>query len=330
MADDMPGAILSVRNLHMRYRSRHGAVHALNGVDFSVRSGETVGLVGESGCGKTALTLSALRLLPKSAETTDGAILFDGKDLLGCSESAMRRIRGSGIALIPQDPMVSLDPLFPIGRQIAEALTAHRRMSAGEARQRTLELLTKVGIPDAERRIGAYPHELSGGMRQRVVGAIGVSCAPKVLIADEPTTALDVTIQAQYLALLKRLQAETNLALVIITHDLSVVAQMCDRVAVMYAGRIVEQADVHTLFDDPRHPYTRALITAGRYAGGGRMTSIGGEPPKLSAPPAACSFAPRCDRAIPRCRAELPAAVGLSASHFSACFRAAEPMGGIQ
>lgn len=317
--------VLEVRDLRTSIGSRSGKALVVEGISFSLRAGETLGVVGESGSGKTMLGLSLLRLLPTAARPEGGQVILDGRDTQAIGEREMRAVRGAEIAFIPQDPMVSLDPLFRVGMQIAETLRAHNRIGAREARAEAVELLRRVNIPDPEQRAASYPFEMSGGMRQRAVGAIGIACTPKLLIADEPTTALDVTVQAQYLALLKRLQRETDVALIMITHDLGVVAQSCDQVAVMYAGRVVEQAGVHRLFDAPAHPYSRALIDASASmstAGTGRrFPTIPGEPPPLFGRSPGCQFAPRCPFARDRCHAEMPGETAMgSGEHTVRCF----------
>jgi len=295
-------AVLEVRDLRTYLYTRWGVTKAVDGVSFTVNAGETLGIVGESGCGKSMLALSLVRLTPKPASrTVSGQVLLDGEDLLRKSEREMRNIRGRKISMILQDPHQSLNPVFSVGNQVNEALAVHRESSAGpkSLRQRAVEALRMVRIPAPERRLHNFPHELSGGMKQRVVGAMAIAFRPRILIADEPTTALDVTIQAQYLRLLKQLQAETGVGLVIITHDFGVVAAMCDRVAVMYAGRIVEEGPVRSIFDHPSHPYTRALLNAlpKMEQKVEKLASIEGSPPALFDLPPGCAFAPRCAHA---------------------------------
>jgi oligopeptide/dipeptide ABC transporter ATP-binding protein len=292
--------LLDVRGLRTSFYTRDGVVHAVDGIDFHVNRGEIMGLVGESGCGKSVTSLSIMRLVARPGRIEDGQILFDGQDLLGLSTEEMRKVRGNRISMIFQQPQSSLNPVWEVGRQIAEVLELHRNMSQKAARTRTIELLKMVGIPDPERRAKAYPHEMSGGMAQRVMIAMALACEPELLIADEPTTALDVTIQAQILDLMRALREETGTAIILITHDLGVVAEMCDRVAVMYAGEIVEQADTITLFRKPLHPYTRGLIASIPLVGDVReeLSVIPGNVPNLIDLPAACRFAPRCQARI--------------------------------
>lgn len=302
--------VLSVRNLTTVYASRSAVLYPVRDASFDLSAGETLGVVGESGSGKTALGLSLMRLLPAGGRIAEGEVRINGRDIARLSERHMRRVRGSEIAMIPQDPMVSLDPLFRVVVQVAETLAAHDVASSrGGLVQEAVSLLHKVNIPDAASRSRAYPHELSGGMRQRVVGAIGIACTPSVLIADEPTTALDVTIQAQYLALLQQLQEDTGVGLILITHDFGVVAQLCDRVAVMYAGYIVEQGPIDRIFDRPSHPYTQALLSTrlgSDDSDAGELPSIPGQPPDLRALPDGCPFAPRCAHVGEQCLNEMP------------------------
>jgi oligopeptide/dipeptide ABC transporter ATP-binding protein len=303
--------LLELDNLSTHYVSSRGTrvVRAVQDVSFSIRAGETLGIVGESGSGKSTLALTILRVLPPAARIVSGRMLFDGEDLVQKSDEEMREIRGKRIAMLVQDPMASLNPLFTIGNQIAEPIMVHERTSRQTAWQRARNLLKAVRIPSPEARVRQYPHEMSGGMRQRIVGAIGISCEPKLLIADEPTTSLDLTIQAQYLNLLRDLQREHGLALIFITHNLGIVAKMCDQLAVMYAGRVVEYGPVSRVFNDPVHPYTRALLNSipRMSEDDQRLTAIDGQPPDLSALPPGCSFAPRCPSAMPRCRDQEPA-----------------------
>jgi peptide/nickel transport system ATP-binding protein len=291
--------LLEVRGLQTSFHTRDGVVRAVTGVDFHVDRGEILGLVGESGCGKTVTALSILGLIAAPGRIEAGQIVFDNQDLLTIEPSQLRALRGERISMIFQQPQSSLNPVYDVGRQIAEVLEIHKGMKTKTARTRAGELLRMVGIPDPERRLEAYPHSLSGGMAQRVMIAMALACEPELLIADEPTTALDVTIQAQILDLMRALQADTGTAIILITHDLGVVAEMCDRVAVMYAGEIVEQADTATLFFDPKHPYTRGLIGSVPTLGDVRdeLMTIPGSVPNLIDLPAACRFAPRC---VPR------------------------------
>ena len=296
MNDDNNQHILDVKGLQTSFYTRAGAIRAVTGVDFHVNKGEVLGLVGESGCGKSVTSLSILGLVGDPGKVEAGEVLFHGQDLLKLSDGEMRKIRGNRIAMIFQQPQSSLNPVMKVGPQIAEALLVHRDIDQKGARKRSLELMDMVGIPDAKTRYEAYPHELSGGMAQRVMIAIGLACEPELLIADEPTTALDVTIQAQILDLMRVLQKETGTAIVLITHDLGVVAEMCDRAAVMYAGEIVEQADVRTLFADPKHPYTQGLIGAVPVPGEilDELATIPGSVPNLIELPEGCRFEPRC------------------------------------
>ncbi len=292
--------ILEVRGLRTSFYTRAGAIRAVTGIDFSVSKNEVLGLVGESGCGKSVTSLSILGLITEPGRVEAGEVIFDGRDLLTMPSDEMRKIRGNRIAMIFQQPQSSLNPVMKVGKQISEALEIHRGLDEKGARARTLELMDMVGIPDARRRYEAYPHEMSGGMAQRVMIAIALACEPELLIADEPTTALDVTIQAQILDLMRTLQRETGTAIILITHDLGVVAEMCDRAAVMYAGEIVEQTDVRTLFSDPRHPYTRGLIGAVPVPGEIRdeLATIPGSVPNLIELPDGCRFSPRCTARI--------------------------------
>jgi oligopeptide/dipeptide ABC transporter ATP-binding protein len=288
--------LLEVKGLRTSFYTRDGVVRAVDGIDFHVDRGEIMGLVGESGCGKSVTSLSIMRLIASPGRIEGVQILFDGQDLLKLSSDAMRRIRGDGISMIFQQPQSSLNPVWDVGKQIAEVLEIHRGMRKGPARDRALELLRMVGIPDPVRRLKAFPHEMSGGMAQRVMIAMALACEPDLLIADEPTTALDVTIQAQILDLMRNLRDETGTAIILITHDLGVVAEMCDRVAVMYAGEIVEQSDVTTLFRRPAHPYTRGLIGSIPVVGDVKesLAVIPGNVPNLIDLPKGCRFAPRC------------------------------------
>jgi oligopeptide/dipeptide ABC transporter ATP-binding protein len=288
--------LLEVKGLRTSFYTRDGVVRAVDGIDIHVDRGEIMGLVGESGCGKSVTSLSIMRLIAKPGQIEAGEILFDGENLLKLPDNKMRGIRGNRISMIFQQPTSSLNPVWNVGRQIEEVLEIHRGMKGGAATARALELLRMVGIPDPERRLKAFPHEMSGGMAQRIMIAMALACEPELLIADEPTTALDVTIQAQILDLMRNLRDETGTAIVLITHDLGVVAEMCDRVAVMYAGEIVEQTDVTTLFRRPRHPYTQGLIGSIPVVGEVRdeLAVIPGNVPNLIDLPSGCRFAPRC------------------------------------
>ena len=288
--------LLEIKGLRTSFHTRDGVVRAVDGIDFHVDRGEIMGLVGESGCGKSVTSLSIMRLVAKPGRIEAGQVLFDGQDLLTLSTDQMRHIRGDRISMVFQQPQSSLNPVWDVGHQIAEVLEIHRGMKRGAARNRALELLRMVGIPDPARRLDAFPHELSGGMAQRVMIAMALACDPELLIADEPTTALDVTIQAQILDLMRNLRDETGTAIILITHDLGVVAEMCDRVAVMYAGEIVEHTDVTTLFRRPKHPYTRGLIGSIPVVGQvqDELSVIPGNVPNLIDLPKGCRFAPRC------------------------------------
>ena len=316
--------ILEVNDLRTYFFNRNSTVKAVDGISFDLRQGETLGIVGESGCGKTMTALSLLRLIPKpAARIISGEIWLNGQDVLKMSDDEMRQIRGRQISMILQDPQTSLNPVFTIGNQLVEALAVARRESSKGMLDRAVEALRKVNVAAPQRRLEDFPHQMSGGMKQRVVGAIAMSCEPGVIIADEPTTALDVTIQLQYLRLLKDIQASTGLAIIFITHDFGVVARMCDRVAVMYAGRIVEQGPVRDMFNSPSHPYTQALINSvpkleERVE---RLYSIDGQPPLLSDLPEGCRFADRCPHTADRCIAEYPASVSISKGHTADCWR---------
>jgi oligopeptide/dipeptide ABC transporter ATP-binding protein len=305
-------------------------IRAVNGVSFTVDEGRVLGIVGESGCGKSVTALSIMRLIDPPGRVTSGKVLFhDGgseRDLLALPQAALEEILGNRISMIFQDPLTSLNPVLTVGYQIMEPLRVHRRMSRREARNEAARLLGRVGIPGARARLDDYPHQFSGGMRQRVMIAMAVACRPKLLIADEPTTALDVTIQAQILNLLRELKRELGTSVVIITHDLGVIAQLADRVAVMYAGRIVEDAPVAEIFDAPRHPYTRALVASIPRLNEWheRLPTIEGVPPRLRDEPRGCAFEPRCASRVPRCAHERPPLVELAAGHAGACWVARE------
>lgn len=293
--------LLSVRNLHTQFHTAEGIVHAVDGVDFDVERGETVCIVGESGSGKTVTIESITRILPMPpGEITEGEVIFDGEDLLSLSDDEIRQYRGSRISHVFQNPQGSLNPVYTVGAQIREAIHASLDVSKQEAKERAIELLDEVGIPEAASRINDYPHEFSGGMQQRVIIAIALAGEPDLLIADEPTTALDVTIEAQILRLFKQIQEERDMSIIFVTHDLGVVAEIADRVVVMYASKVMEQADVYELFDTPAHPYTRALLDC--LPGQGPVTPIRGSLPSLIAPPEGCRFADRCEYAIEPCR----------------------------
>jgi len=306
----MTDHLLEVNNLRTHFPTRAGLVRAVDGVSFYLDRGELLGLVGESGCGKSMTALSVMRLIAPPGKIVDGQVLFDGKDLLKLSDADMRQMRGDDIAMIFQDPMTSLNPVYTVGEQIAEALRLHRKLSRKQAKQAAIEAMREVAIPDPARRVNDYPHQLSGGMRQRIMIAMALACNPKLLIADEPTTALDVTIQAQILELLDDLRKQRDLAVLLITHDLGVVAEVADRVAVMYTGRIVEESPVDELFARPKHPYTEGLLrsvpklTASEVLKKETLETIEGTVPRPTDLPPGCHFAPRCSHRMPRCIAE--------------------------
>jgi oligopeptide/dipeptide ABC transporter ATP-binding protein len=323
--------VLEVKNLQTVFFTNSGLFKAVDDVSFEVRRGETLAIVGESGCGKSVSALSIMRLVPDPpGRIVGGTVLLESTDLLALNEAKMRQIRGNRISMIFQEPMTSLNPVMRIGDQIAEAVRLHRSMTAKETWAKAVEMLRLVRIPEPARRAQEYPHQLSGGMRQRAMIAMALACRPALLIADEPTTALDVTIQAQILTLVLDLQKELGMALILITHDLGVVAQTAQRVIVMYAGKKVEEADVETLFESPRHPYTRglmasipAVLNSGAKADA-RLAEIPGTVPSLTRLPPGCAFAPRCSLAIPRCRQEYPPLQDWSGGHLAACWRAGE------
>jgi peptide/nickel transport system ATP-binding protein len=323
-----PTPILAVDKLEVSLFTRRGVLPAVDGLSLTVAAGETVAIVGESGCGKSLAALAVMRLLPEPpAKIVGGAVRFMGRDLASLSDREMQRVRGKDISMIFQDPMTSLNPVVTVGDQLIEAIRRHTDVSRKEAGDRAIELLRQVRIPDAERRLDDYPHQMSGGMSQRVMIAMAIACDPKLLIADEPTTALDVTVQAQILGLLKELQTASGMGLIIITHDLGVVAETADRVIVMYAGRKVEEARVGALFERPLHPYTRGLLGATPSAvrrRGGRLVEIAGSVPALSDLPIGCAFQNRCPDAFDRCRGGRPALASLLPQHSAACFVAEE------
>jgi len=321
----MPPPLLEIRDLTTYYRSFGGAriVKAVDGVSFTLNEGETLGIVGESGCGKTTMCQSIVGLLPPSARIVGGAIEFAGRDLTRLSQRQMRRIRGAQIAMILQDPMASLNPLFSIYTQVAEPAYYHRAVRGRSLRARVRELLNAVRIASPAQRMREYPHQMSGGMRQRIVGAIALSGGPKLIIADEPTTNLDVTIQAQYLDLLKDLQQQTGVAVIFVTHNLGIVARMCDRLAVMYAGRIVEAGSVRDLFNAPQHPYTKGLLGSMPKLGNKeKLYAIPGQPPDLAMLPEGCAFHPRCAEAMPRCVTDEPHEMRVAGSWTARCWLA--------
>jgi len=318
------GRLLEIQDLGTSFYTQDGVVKAVNGVSYTLDEGETLGLVGESGCGKSVTALSIMRLIPQPpGKIVSGKIIFEGKDLLKLSEDAMRRVRGKEVAMIFQDPMTSLNPVLTIKRQLTEGLELHMGMDGNASKRRAIELLDMVGIPSAKSRIDDYPHQFSGGMRQRVMIAMALSCNPKLLIADEPTTALDVTIQAQILDLIRQLRKEFGTAVIMITHDLGVVAGLCDKIYVMYAGYIVESASASGLFKEPRHPYTLGLLRSiPRIDDSKRekLIPIDGLPPDLIDSPPGCPFAPRCTFAVAKCRDENPRLEPVLPGHHIACW----------
>lgn len=321
----MNNNVLEVRNLRTYFYTRWGVVKAVDGVSFHLGEGETLGLVGESGCGKTITSLSLLRLVPRPAgKIVGGEIILEGENLLLKSEEEMRKVRGKRISMILQDPMSSLNPVFTIGNQVEEAIKIHQRLKGRSLWEKARHMLELVKIGSPEVRMRNFPHQMSGGMRQRVVGAISLACEPSIIIADEPTTSLDVTIQAQYLKLLRELQEQTHVSIIFITHDLGIVAQMCDRVCVMYAGKIVESAPVVELFDHPIHPYTHALIASVPAVDQEveRLFSIEGQPPALHHLTPGCAFKPRCARHNDKCENEFPPEVDVGPNHKVSCWQA--------
>ncbi|MFO7172862.1 MAG: ABC transporter ATP-binding protein [Bacillota bacterium] len=324
MKTEQKEPLLVVRDLHTSFFTYAGEVKAVRGVSFTVGRGEAVAIVGESGCGKSVTTASIMRLIPDPpGKIKSGQILFDGRDLLQLSEKEMERVRGNEIGMIFQDPMTSLNPVLTIGLQLTEAIERHQGLSKAQARERAVEMLRLVGIPQPEKRLSAYPHQFSGGMRQRVMIAMAISCNPKLLIADEPTTALDVTIQAQILDVLKNLKRQLDTAIILITHDLGVVAGLADRVIVMYAGQVVEEAPVRELYANPQHPYTLGLLRSVPRLDRKEkkpLVPIEGQPPDLLAPPKGCAFAPRCPFAMRICLEEDPPLFPVGSEHQSKCW----------
>jgi len=316
--------ILEVKNLRTYFQTSYGTVKAVDGVSYYVKRGETLGVVGESGSGKSVTALSIMRLVPSPpGYIVGGEVILDGQNVLDLSDGEMAKIRGSKVGMILQDPMTALNPVFNIENQVGEAIRIHQKLKGQSLVDKIIHSLRQVRIPAAESRMKDYPHQLSGGMRQRVVGAISISCAPIVLIADEPTTALDVTIQAGYLRLLKEIQAETGVGIIFITHDFGIVAKMCDRVAIMYAGRIVETGDVRQIFNDPAHPYSEALLASvpKLEERTQRLYSIEGQPPPLFDLPPGCPFAPRCEYAQDVCREAYPVRVEIGEEHTASCWK---------
>jgi oligopeptide/dipeptide ABC transporter ATP-binding protein len=316
--------LLEIAGLSTSFTTRSGVIRAVDKVNLSLRAGRVLGLVGESGCGKTITALSILNLVPPPGRITAGKILFEGRDLLTLSEAEMRKVRGARISMVFQEPMTALNPVFTVGNQISEVLTTHQNITDREALDRSVELLQSVGIPSPEKRVHEYPHQLSGGMRQRVMIAMAIACQPSLVLADEPTTALDVTIQAHILELLTRIQTEMGMAMVLVTHDLGLIAERAHEVAVMYAGRIVEKADTAALFAEPLHPYTRGLMASIPRPGESRrsrLRTIAGSVPRLSDLPQGCTFSPRCDIRIAQCETE-PDLVEVKPGHLVRCWKA--------
>ena len=316
--------LLEIKGLKTHFFTQDGIVKAVDGVSFEIKYGQTLGVVGESGCGKSITAMSAMRLIERPGRTVAGEIRLDGRDLLKLSDDEMRDVRGNTVSMIFQEPMTSLNPVYTVGDQIAETVQLHRKVDKKAAWDRAVEMLAQVGIADAKRRASAYPHQLSGGMRQRVMIAMALSTNPELLIADEPTTALDVTIQAQILELMKGLREENSMAIMLITHDLGVIAEMADEVVVMYAGKVVERAPVEALFDAPQHPYTVGLLGSipRLDADAVRLASIDGQVPSPFRPEPGCSFAPRCPFADAHCRAVVPSLRDLGDRHLAACWKA--------
>ncbi|MET3697849.1 peptide/nickel transport system ATP-binding protein [Bacillus oleivorans] len=317
----MEETILEVKGLKTHFITDKGPIPAVNGVDFHLKKGEILGIVGESGCGKSVTSLSIMQLVQHPGKIVDGEILFNGENLVTYSEKKMRKIRGNKIGMIFQEPMTSLNPVFKIGNQLVEAILIHNKISKKEARDRAIQFLKLVGLPRADELIDEYPHQLSGGMRQRVMIAMAMVCEPDVLIADEPTTALDVTIQAQILELMKKLNKELNTSIIMITHDLGVVAEMCDRIAVMYSGKVVEEGDTESLFKNPQHPYTKGLIDSvpDVRTKKERLYSIPGNVPTPGSIKKGCHFAPRCAFATEKCREVSPSLIEVGNNHRARC-----------
>ena len=322
--------LLEVRDLRTHFFVRRGVVKAVDGVSFTLNRGETLGLVGESGCGKSITCLSILRVVPQPAgRIVDGEVVFDGRDLLKLSDEEMRQVRGRQIAMILQDPMTSLNPVFTIGDQVGEAITTHQKLPGSAVRERVQDLIRMVKISSPEVRAGQFPHQMSGGIRQRLVGALSLANEPQLIIADEPTTSLDVTIQAQYLRLLNELQEETGASIIFVTHDFGIVAKMCHKVAVMYAGKIVEAGPVREIFNEPSHPYTQALLSSvpKMEEKVDRLHSIQGQPPSLLDLPEGCTFAPRCPHVMDVCWRDYPATASVGREHTANCWLHVEDKG---
>jgi oligopeptide/dipeptide ABC transporter ATP-binding protein len=320
----MENEILRIRDLHTSFFTRNGEVKAVNGVSLDVPPASVVGIVGESGCGKSMTARSIMGLVKYPGRVAGGSIELCSRELVGLSDREMCRLRGDEMSMIFQEPMTSLNPVVPVGKQVEEAVLLHRKVSRAEARSEALRMFERVGIPEPEKRLRAYPHELSGGLRQRVMIAMAMVCRPKLLIADEPTTALDVTVQAQILKLMRELRDETGMSIILISHDLGVIAELCDFVYVMYAGRIVEQAEVCELFDNPMHPYTRGLLrsVSALERGGERLDTIPGVVPNLLRLPASCAFSLRCGECSEDCAARLPELVSVNGTHLVRCHMA--------
>ncbi|QQX85752.1 ABC transporter ATP-binding protein [Cupriavidus necator] len=323
-----PGApMISVRDLHVTFSGGGKTIRAVNGVSLDVGAGEAVALIGESGSGKSVTLRALMRLHPPRRTRMAGQIRVDGADVMALDQRALARLRGGTMAMVFQEPLLALDPVYTVGQQIVECIRTHDKVSAAEARERALQALESVRIPSPERRLAAYPHEMSGGMRQRAMIALALSARPRILLADEPTTALDATVQIQVLILLRELQRELGLSIVFVTHDIGAAVEIADRVAVMYGGRIVEEGPIRTLLRAARHPYTIALLQSRQHGmdRGQRLQAIGGAPPDLAALPPGCTFAPRCPHARPQCLAEVPQAVTVGTGHRVSCVLAAEP-----
>ena len=325
--------LLQVQNLQVEFKTRRGTALVLNGVDFEIKRGETLCVVGESGCGKSMTALALLRLIPQPpGRIRGGCVRFQGEDLLQASEARMREVRGNRISMIFQEPMTSLNPVFRVGDQIGESLRLHAGLDAQQARERAIEMLHQVGIPAPERRIDEYPHQMSGGMRQRVMIAMALACRPDILIADEPTTALDVTVQAQIFDLLRELQRDKGTAILMITHDMGTVAEMADRVMVMYAGRVIEQGTTEQVLSKPGHPYTQGLIEclpelgSSRHAERTELTEIAGVVPSIWELGSGCAFRERCPHAMARCASEVPPMIDAGEGHGAACWLVAQPL----
>ena len=318
--------LLLIKNLHTNFYTKDGIVRAVDGVDIEIPEGKTVGLVGESGCGKSMTAMSVMGLISKPGKIDEGEILFQGEDLLKLSSKMRRQMCGDKLSIIFQEPMTSLNPVEMVGKQVLDTIVIHEKIGKAQAKQRVIELFNQVGIPDPERRYKSYPHQLSGGLRQRVMIAMAMACNPSLLIADEPTTALDVTIEAQILHLMRKLQKEHHTSILMITHNLGVVAEICDYVYVMYAGKVVEFAEVNELFKNPLHPYTNGLLRSlpKMQSGQDRLYNIKGMVPDLLKLPEGCRFAPRCEKCCERCKEEIPQLIKLNDRHYVRCFQTEE------